>query len=80
MGNSVSSRKVVHVLFVKEIFDIVYLVVDSCVLFICVQFLSSFDHSVMHWLNSGLNQKFWVTISVCRRSPASQVLVKEPKF
>ena len=32
-----------------------------------VQFLSSFDHSVMHWLISGLNQKFLVT---CRRSPS----------
>ena len=36
---------------VKEIFDRAYLVVDSCVLFMYVQFPSLFDHSVMHWLN-----------------------------
>ena len=58
---------------VTEIFDRVYLVVDSCVLFMYVQFLSSFDHSVMHWLNSGLNQKFWLlplSVSACRRPPS----------
>ena len=38
-----------------------------------VQFLSSFDHSVMHWLNSGLNQKFWLatTVSKCMQTPPS---------
>ena len=49
---------------VKEMFDRVYLVVDCSVLFMHVQFLSSFDHSVMHWLNFGLNQKFWITTTV----------------
>ena len=48
----------------KGIFDRAYSVVDISVLFMYVQFLSSFDHSVMHWLNSGLNQKFWVTTTV----------------
>ena len=42
---------------VKEMLDRVYLVVDCSVLFMYGQFLSSFDHSVMLWLNSGLNQK-----------------------
>ena len=56
---------------VTEIFDRVYLVVDSCVLFMYVEFPSSFDHSVMHWLNSGLNQKFWLatTVSKCMQTP-----------
>ena len=58
---------------VKEIFDRVYLVVDSCVLFVCVQFPSLFDHYVMYWLNSGLNQKFWLatTVSMCMQTPPS---------
>ena len=50
---------------VMGIFDRVYLVVDSCVLFMYVQLLSSFDHSVMHWLNSGLLP---LSVSACRRS------------
>ena len=62
-----------EVAVVKEIFDRVYLVVDSCVSFMYVQFLSSFDHSVMHWLNSGLNQNFWLatTVSKCMQTPPS---------
>ena len=34
---------------VMEILDRVYLGVDSSVFFMYVQFMSSFDHSVMHW-------------------------------
>ena len=52
---------------VKGIFDGVYLAVDSSVLF-----MFSYCHHliiVMHWLNSGPNQKIWVTtVSACRRS------------
>ena len=51
---------------VMEILDSIYLVVDSSVLFMYVQFLSSFCHSVMHWLKSGLNRKFWVTTTVSK--------------
>ena len=31
-----------------------------------VQFMSSFDHSVMHWLNSRLNHEFWDTTTGCK--------------
>ena len=60
---------------IKEIFHRIYLVVDSCVLFMYVQFPSLFDHSVMHWLNSGLNQKFWLatTVSKCMQTPPASL-------
>ena len=48
---------------VMGIFDRFYLVVDSSVLFMYAQLLLSFDHSVMHWLNSGL---FLVTTTVSK--------------
>ena len=42
--------------------------------FMYVQFMLSFDHSVMDWLNSELNHTFWDTTTgfTVRRSPASQ--------
>ena len=33
--------------------------------FMHVQFMLSFDHSVMDWLNSGLKRTFWDTTTGC---------------
>ena len=52
--------------------DKVYLVVDSDVFLMYVQFMSLLDHSVMHWLNFGLKHKFLDTTTGC--SLAGQTL------
>ena len=46
-----------------DIWQILFIVVDSSVLFMYAQLPLSFDHSVMHWLNSGL---FLVTTTISK--------------
>ena len=51
--------------------DRVYL--EPC-FFMYVQFMSTFDHSVMHWLNSGLKHVFWDITTGCTVSECMEML------